>query len=101
LFPGQDLFGDFQRSANDSVILSGGVPECLIGIIIIPDIRLPVADQCEGLFGLDIGLARAQDLPETERAAREVLSLPVHPALTTDDLAEIVTAVNAAAAAGS
>jgi perosamine synthetase len=44
---------------------------------------------------------RALDLPETERAAREVLSLPVHPALTTDDLAEIVTAVNAVAAAGS
>jgi dTDP-4-amino-4,6-dideoxygalactose transaminase len=41
------------------------------------------------------------DLPETERAAREVLSLPVHPALTGDDLATIATAVNAVAAAGS
>ncbi|MGZ4615347.1 MAG: DegT/DnrJ/EryC1/StrS family aminotransferase [Actinomycetes bacterium] len=34
-------------------------------------------------FGLEL------DLPETERAAREVLSLPVHPALTDQDL-EIV-----------
>ena len=31
----------------------------------------------------------------------EVLSLPVHPALSADDLAAIVTAVNAVAAAGS
>lgn len=34
------------------------------------------------------------DLPETERAAREVLSLPVHPALTDADLATIVKAVS-------
>ena len=54
----------------------------------IPSHRLPSFD-------------RALDLPETERAAREVLSLPVHPALSADDLAAIVTAVNAVAAAGS
>ena len=36
------------------------------------------------------------DLPETERAAAEVLSLPVHPSLTQDDLERIVAAVNAA-----
>jgi perosamine synthetase len=35
------------------------------------------------------------DLPETERAAAEVLSLPVHPALTTQDLDTIIEAVNA------
>lgn len=34
-------------------------------------------------------------LPEAERAALEVLSLPVHPALTSDDLHQIVDAVNA------
>ncbi|GAB3667930.1 DegT/DnrJ/EryC1/StrS family aminotransferase [Actinocorallia lasiicapitis] len=34
------------------------------------------------------------DLPETERAAAEALSLPVHPALSGDDLDRIVTAVN-------
>ncbi|WP_182525549.1 DegT/DnrJ/EryC1/StrS family aminotransferase [Nocardioides dongkuii] len=33
------------------------------------------------------------DLPETERAAREALSLPVHPSLGEDDLARIVEAV--------
>ncbi len=52
----------------------------------IPNHRLPS-------FG------RTLDLPETERAAREVLSLPVHPALSADDLAAIATAVNAVAAA--
>ena len=38
-------------------------------------------------FGLEL------DLPETARAAREVLSLPVHPSLTSDDLVKIVEAV--------
>jgi perosamine synthetase len=33
------------------------------------------------------------DLPETERAAAEVLSLPVHPTLTESDLGRIVEAV--------
>jgi perosamine synthetase len=41
------------------------------------------------------------DLPETERAARECLSLPVHPSLSQGDLERIVTAVNALAKAGS
>lgn len=41
------------------------------------------------------------DLPETERAAREVASLPVHPSLSQDDLERIVTAVNAVAKAGA
>jgi dTDP-4-amino-4,6-dideoxygalactose transaminase len=54
----------------------------------IPTHRLPS-------FALDL------DLPETERAAREVLSLPVHPALSDDDLTVIVEAVNAAAQAGA
>src|SRR3954470_22007506 len=54
----------------------------------IPNHRLPS-------FGL------ALDLPETERAAREVLSLPVHPSLTQEDLERIVEAVNALAGAGA
>jgi len=54
----------------------------------IPSHRLPSFD-------------RALDLPETERAAREVLALPVHPALSADDLAAIAAAVTAVAAAGS
>lgn len=39
-------------------------------------------------------------LPETEKAAREVLSLPVHPSLTQEDLERIVCAVNALVRAG-
>lgn len=38
---------------------------------------------------------REWDLPQTERAAAEVLSLPVHPLLTADELERIVSAVNA------
>jgi dTDP-4-amino-4,6-dideoxygalactose transaminase len=41
------------------------------------------------------------DLPETERAAREVVSLPVHPSLSASDLERIATAVNALARAGA
>ncbi|AXV06424.1 UDP-4-amino-4-deoxy-L-arabinose--oxoglutarate aminotransferase [Euzebya pacifica] len=39
-------------------------------------------------FGLSL------DLPETERAAREVLSLPVRPDLTDEELEQVVAAVN-------
>lgn len=41
------------------------------------------------------------ELPVTERAAAEVLSLPVHPALEQADLDRIVMAVNAVAKAGA
>ncbi len=41
---------------------------------------------------------RDWDLPQTMRAAEQVLSLPVHPGLSEDDLARIVAAVNEAAA---
>jgi perosamine synthetase len=34
------------------------------------------------------------DLPETDRAAAEVLSLPVHPSLTTDEIDRVADAVN-------
>ncbi|MCZ2806490.1 DegT/DnrJ/EryC1/StrS family aminotransferase [Modestobacter sp. VKM Ac-2983] len=54
----------------------------------IPNHRLPS-------FDLDI------DLPETERAARQVISLPVHPSLSTGDLERVVEAVNAVAKAGA
>jgi perosamine synthetase len=46
-------------------------------------------------FGLDI------DLPNTELAASQVLSLPVYPSLTQDELATIVEAVSDVAKAGS
>lgn len=56
----------------------------------IPNHRLPsLAPYAEGT-----------DLPETDRAAREVLSLPVHPSLGAGDLERIVAAVNALAGAG-
>ncbi len=54
----------------------------------IPNHRLPS-------FGLTL------DLPETERAAREVLSLPVHPSLSQGDLERVVAGVNALAGAGA
>lgn len=41
------------------------------------------------------------ELPETERAAGEVISLPVHPSLTEDHLERIVQAVNAVMRAGA
>lgn len=43
----------------------------------------------------------AVDLPETEKAAAECLSLPVHPSLSQGDLERIVEAVNALAGAGA
>ena len=54
----------------------------------IPNHQLPS-------FGLDY------DLPATARACAEVLSLPVHPALTPEDLERIVNGVNAVAKAGA
>lgn len=41
------------------------------------------------------------DLPETTLATKEVLSIPVHPSLSTGDLETIVSAVNSIAAAGA
>lgn len=42
-----------------------------------------------------------EDLPNTETASREVLSLPVHPSLDREDLERIVTAVNNLSEAGA
>ncbi|WP_022885767.1 DegT/DnrJ/EryC1/StrS family aminotransferase [Glaciibacter superstes] len=42
-----------------------------------------------------------EELPETERASREVLSLPVHPSLSEGDLERIVSAVNKVTSAGT
>lgn len=54
----------------------------------IPNHRLP-------------SFARTLDLPATEDAAKQVLSLPVHPSLSEGDLERIVTAVNTLAKAGA
>ncbi|MDR7185335.1 dTDP-4-amino-4,6-dideoxygalactose transaminase [Microbacterium trichothecenolyticum] len=57
----------------------------------IPNHRLPsLAPYAPGL-----------DLSETERAAAEVLSLPVHPSLSAGDLERIAGAVNSLATAGA
>jgi dTDP-4-amino-4,6-dideoxygalactose transaminase len=45
--------------------------------------------------------ASTADLPETERAAAEVLSIPVHPTLSTDDRHRVANAVNVLTAAGA
>jgi dTDP-4-amino-4,6-dideoxygalactose transaminase len=41
------------------------------------------------------------DLPETTRATKEVISIPVHPSLSEEDLEKIVAVINSIAAAGS
>jgi dTDP-4-amino-4,6-dideoxygalactose transaminase len=46
-------------------------------------------------FGLDL------DLPETTRASKEVLSIPVHPSLSQGDLETIVNVINSIATAGA
>lgn len=57
----------------------------------IPNHRLPsLARYAPGL-----------DLPETERAAGEVLSLPVHPSLSAHDLDRIISGMTAVLQAGS
>ena len=51
-----------------------------------------------------VSLARfapAHELPETARAAAEVISLPVHPSLGAQDLERIATAVNTVVRAGA
>lgn len=45
--------------------------------------------------------AEGVELPVTEEAARQVVSLPVHPSLSQDDLERIVNAVNTVARAGA
>ena len=55
----------------------------------------PIPNHRLATFQVDV------ELPETERAARECLSLPVHPSLSQGDLERIVTAVNILAKAGA
>lgn len=75
----------FQQALRDEWQVGSGV------YYPIPNHRLPsLAPYAPGL-----------DLPETERAAREVVSLPVHPSLSQADLERIVEAVNKCAKAGA
>jgi perosamine synthetase len=78
--PGHD------RDAFAAELLSRGVGS---GVYYpVPVHRLPS-------FGL------ALDLPQTEAAAAEVVSLPVHPALSQQDVQRVVEVVNAVAASGA
>ena len=59
----------------------------------IPVHRLPsfgICDRCSVAGG------QCDRLPNTDRAARECISLPIHPSLSADDLERIVSAVNTA-----
>jgi perosamine synthetase len=69
-----------ERDAMQAKLASRGVGTAVY--YPVPIHRLPA-------YGL------AMELPQTDRAAREVLSLPVHPALSQQDLERIVDAVNA------
>ncbi|SEB00501.1 DegT/DnrJ/EryC1/StrS family aminotransferase [Leifsonia sp. 21MFCrub1.1] len=71
----------FARALRDEYGIGSGV------YYPVPNHRLPSFD-------------RTEHLPETERAAADVLSLPVHPSLTDSELDRIVAAVNALAGAG-
>jgi dTDP-4-amino-4,6-dideoxygalactose transaminase len=55
------------------------------------DIYYPVPVHRQQLY-LDLGYGN-KSFPESERAAREVLSLPIHPGLSQEDLETIVAAV--------
>lgn len=75
----------FVRALRDEYQVGSGV------YYPIPNHRLPsLASFAPGL-----------ELPETERAAAEVISLPVHPSLSDGDLERIVSAVNALASVGA
>ena len=56
------------------------------------EVYYPVPIHQQTFYVQDLGYN--QSLPETERAAQEVLSLPVHPGLSPADLETIVAAVN-------
>ena len=71
----------FQAALKDEFGIGSGV------YYPIPNHRLP-------------SFARPEDLPQTELAAQQVLSLPVHPSLSEGDLERIVTAVNSLVKAG-
>jgi dTDP-4-amino-4,6-dideoxygalactose transaminase len=77
---------DHDRDEFASRLAEGGVGS---------GVYYPIPTHALPSFGLEL------DLPETQRAAREVLSLPVHPALTEADLDTIVEVVNRTARAGS
>lgn len=75
----------FVRALKDEYDIGSGV------YYPIPNHRLPSLTH----------FAPGLDLPVTEQAAREVVSLPVHPSLSESDLDRIAAAVNALSRAGA
>lgn len=75
----------FQQALKDEYNIGSGV------YYPIPNHRLPSLEK----------YAPGLDLPNTETAAKQCLSLPVHPSLSQEDLERIVNAVNALAKAGA
>lgn len=78
------VFHQYTVRSDDRDALAAKLTEQGIGSGVyypIPNHRLPSFD-------------RTVDLPETEKAAAEVLSLPVHPSLSDDDLQAIIEGVN-------
>jgi perosamine synthetase len=69
-----------QRDAVDAAMRARGVETRVY--YPVPIHRLPA-------YGLEL------DLPETERAAAEVLSLPIHPGLDDDDVEHVVSSLSA------
>jgi len=72
-----------KRDALRSFLLEHGVGS---------EIYYPVPVHQQLFYTRDLGYKVS--LPEAERASQEVLSLPIHPALTGDELEEIAAAVN-------
>jgi dTDP-4-amino-4,6-dideoxygalactose transaminase len=79
----------------------------------VPEDRDGFADALRNEYGIGSGkfypvpnhrlapFRASVDLPATETAAGQCLSLPIHPSLTPEDLDRIVTAVNALSRAGA
>lgn len=59
----------------------------------------PVPVHQQNYYTKDLGYS--QSLPVTEKVAKQVLSLPVHPALSPADLEQVVDAVNSFAGSGN
>jgi dTDP-4-amino-4,6-dideoxygalactose transaminase len=79
-----------------TVRVSGGKRDALRAYLnehgVGSEVYYPVPIHQQTFYVKDLGYK--QSLPETERASQEVLSLPVHPALSSADLETIVAAVN-------
>jgi dTDP-4-amino-4,6-dideoxygalactose transaminase len=79
-----------------TVRVSGGKRDALRAYLnehgVGSEVYYPVPIHQQTFYVKDLGYN--QSLAETERASQEVLSLPVHPALSSADLETIVAAVN-------